>query len=153
MSNRSRPKDADARAEAVAAYKAILRDVLDRRPSGTRQRLAQALGKARSFISQITSPAYSIAIPARHLAPIFEICHFSGAEREGFLEAYRAAHPRSTIAPEPRARLRPLHLLVPDLGSDAANQELDRLIHDHVTGLAKAWAAASRRNPSQRSPS
>jgi hypothetical protein len=150
MSNRSRPKDADSRAEAIAVYKAILRDVLDRRPSGTRQRLAQALGKARSFISQITSPAYSIAIPAQHLAPIFEICHFSAAERESFLEAYRAAHPRSTVTLEPRARLRPVHLLVPDLGSDAANQDLDRLIHDYVTGLAKVWAAANRRNPSQR---
>jgi hypothetical protein len=150
MSDRSRPKETDRRAEAVATYKTILRDVLDRRPSGTRQRLAQALGKARSFVSQITSPAYSIAIPAQHLAPIFEICHFSAAEREGFLDAYRSAHPRSTVTLEPRARLRPLHLLVPDLGSDAANQDLDRLIHDYVTGLTKVWATASRRNPSQR---
>ena len=41
---------------AVAAYKRILADVLDRRPSGTRQRLAAALGKNRSFVSQITNP-------------------------------------------------------------------------------------------------
>ncbi len=41
----------------IAAYKAILRDVLDRRPSGMRQRLAEALGKNRSFITQIAAGA------------------------------------------------------------------------------------------------
>ena len=35
-------------------------------PSGTRQRLAAALGKNRSFVTQITSPAYATPIPARH---------------------------------------------------------------------------------------
>ena len=54
--------------------------VLDRRPSGTRQRLADALGKNRSFVSQITNPAYQTPIPAQHFDPIFEICHFSAQE-------------------------------------------------------------------------
>ncbi len=40
------------------AYKAILAQIIDDRPSGTRQRLAAALGKHRSFVTQITSPAY-----------------------------------------------------------------------------------------------
>jgi len=44
--------------DLIAAYKAILRDVLDKRPSGMRQRLAEALGKNRSFITQIANPAY-----------------------------------------------------------------------------------------------
>ena len=50
--------------KALAEYKTILRRVLDSRPSGTRQRLAEALGKNRSFISQISNPAYSTPIPA-----------------------------------------------------------------------------------------
>lgn len=62
---------------AIAAYKAILQEVLERRPSGTRQRLAQSLEKARSFVTQITNPAYPVPIPAQHLSTIFEICHFS----------------------------------------------------------------------------
>src|SRR4029079_8563721 len=37
-------------AQAVALYKRLLADVIDGRPSGTRQRLAAALGKNRSFI-------------------------------------------------------------------------------------------------------
>ncbi len=39
------------RADAASAYKAVLKRVLDARPSGTRHRLAIALGKNRSFIS------------------------------------------------------------------------------------------------------
>ena len=74
--------------EAVARYKAILQRVMENRPSGTRQRLAGALGKNRSFVSQIANPAYSTPIPAGHLDTIFEICHFSPEERRQFLDAY-----------------------------------------------------------------
>ena len=81
--------------EAVARYKAILQRVMDNRPSGTRQRLAGALGKNRSFISQITNPAYATPIPARHLETIFEICHFSPDERRGFPRGLRARRIRA----------------------------------------------------------
>ena len=37
--------------EAVIAYKSIFSDIIDNRPSGTRQRLATALGKHRSFVT------------------------------------------------------------------------------------------------------
>ena len=52
---------------AVARYKGVLQQVLEARPSGTRQRIAAALGKNRSFVSQIANPAYATPIPARHL--------------------------------------------------------------------------------------
>ncbi len=78
---------------AVAAYKNLLRDYIDRRPSGTRQRLAAALGTHKSFISQITNPAYRIPLPAQHIETIFKICHFASEERTAFLAAFRAAHP------------------------------------------------------------
>ena len=54
--------------DAIRAYKPILASIIDRRPSGTRQRLADELGKNRSFVTQITSPTYSTPIPAKHLA-------------------------------------------------------------------------------------
>ena len=85
---------------AVVAYKTLLRDFIDRRPSGTRQRLAAALGTHKSFISQITNPAYRIPLPAQHVATIFKICHFSPEERSLFLEAFRAAHPNQAGAVE-----------------------------------------------------
>src|SRR6476620_2832028 len=77
----------------VADDKAMLQRVLESRPSGTRQRIAAALAKNRSFVTQITSPAYDTPIPARHVDLILEICHFSPAERDAFLAAYRSAHP------------------------------------------------------------
>ena len=76
----SRPGDSN-----VADYKFILRRALDNRPSGTRLKLAPALGKNRSFVSQITNPAYLVPIPAKHVAIIFEVCHLSGSERAAFL--------------------------------------------------------------------
>jgi hypothetical protein len=75
-----------ALAEAVARYKSILQRVIDNRPSGTRQRLAGAPGKNRSFVSQITNPAYATPIPARHIETIFDICHFSPDDRQTFLD-------------------------------------------------------------------
>lgn len=39
------PDPASSEPSPLAAYKSILRAVIDNRPSGTRQRLAEALGK------------------------------------------------------------------------------------------------------------
>lgn len=127
---------------AIAAYKTILRDALDRRPSGMRKRLAEALGKNRSFVSQIANPAYPTPIPPGHIDAILDICHFSPTERASFLAAYASAHPRrATVASEaregPSPRTRPLALRVPDLGDEAKNREFDRLVQDLVTRLAR----------------
>src|SRR6516164_830011 len=90
--NRPLPKR-EAPAGPVADYKTVLKAVLENRPSGMRQKLAEAIGKNRSFVSQISNPAYQVPIPARHVALVFEICHFSAQEREAFLRAYSRAHP------------------------------------------------------------
>ena len=101
-------RSSSAGAEQVAAYKVILKEYIDRRPSGLRQKLATALGKHKSFISQITGPSYAMPIPVQHLATIFDICHFSPAERKAFLAAYAAAHPnalrRRAASRNPRER-------------------------------------------------
>ncbi len=120
----------------VEGYKAVLRDVLDRRPSGIRQRLATALGTNRSFISQITNPAYPVPIPAQHVNTILEICHPSPAEREAFLQAYERAHP-GRIDPQTTGRLRLITLQVPDLLSDAKNRAVDALVADFAARLAR----------------
>jgi hypothetical protein len=122
--------DAPGEEDAVAAYKAIFRAVLDNRPSGMRQRLAHAMGKNRSFISQISNPAYQIPIPVLHLNTIFEVCHFSPAEKSDFLEAYGRAHPHRAgrHGGVPRERTVTLHL--PDLGSQKRNGQLDALLRD-----------------------
>lgn len=117
-------------AQAVVAYKQILRDVLDARPAGMRRRLADLLGKNRSFITHLSNPVYSTPIPAPYIDTILAVCHFSVAEREAFLAAYERAHPGRLVRPSPHAPLRTIELRVPDLGDAARNQQLDRLVHD-----------------------
>lgn len=127
--------DGPVEAGAVAAYKTIFKAVLDNRPSGMRQRLAHAMGKNRSFISQISNPAYQTPIPAQHLATIFEVCHFSPGDKAAFLEAYGRAHPRRAgrLAGVPRERAVTLYL--PDLGSAKRNRQLDALFDEFARRL------------------
>lgn len=125
------------RVDDVAHYKRILQGVLDRRPSGTRQRLADALKRNRSFITQIANPAYAVPIPARHIATIFEVCHFSPAERAEFLEAYHRAHPRSPVAVVNRNRVRHLHLVVPDFGNEEKNQLFDKMLDELAANMSR----------------
>ena len=120
--------------EAVAAYKRMLAAIIDRRPSGTRQRLATALAKNRSFVSQITNPAYATPVPASHLGQIFEICHFSARERQEFIRLYGLAHPRKMLANAPRATSA-VHL--PDLGSAERNRKLHGLVSAFVRDIAR----------------
>ncbi len=122
----------DANEDTITAYKAILAAIIDNRPSGTRQRLAAALGKHRSFVTQITSPSYSTPLPARHLATIFQVCHVSKGEQDRFLEAYQLAHPGKLPDLGHAAGLRHLTLMVADFGDDKKNQMLDEAIQDFI---------------------
>lgn len=125
-----------APAARVADYKAILQRVLEARPSGTRQRIAAALSKNRSFVTQITSPAYDTPIPARHVDLILEICHFSPAERQAFLAAYHRAHPTRRLAASAPPRLRPHTIYLPDLGDPERNRQMDSLVADFIQKLS-----------------
>ena len=111
---------------------------MDNRPSGTRQRLAGALGKNRSFVSQITNPAYATPIPARHIETIFEICHFSPDERQPFLDAYAAAHPRRTPPCQATtAASARTPSICPISATRRRNNELARMVGDFVQRLTR----------------
>jgi hypothetical protein len=121
---------------AVAEYKRIFKEVLDSRPSGMRIRLAHAIGKNRSFVSQISNPAYPVPIPIQHLNTIFEVCHFAPQTKAAFLKAYSRAHPRrmGRLAAIPRERAITMHL--PDLGDGIKNRQLDVLMQEFARRLA-----------------
>ncbi len=122
--------------DAVAAYKAVFKAVLDKRPSGMRLRLADALGKNRSFISQISNPAYATPIPAQHLNAIFQLCHFSAAEKAEFLAAYDQAHPQRAENLKTGGKERKVVLHVPSLGSAKKDGQFDALLNEFVRRLA-----------------
>ena len=131
----TQPAASPAPPDAVAAYKRLLAAIIARRPSGTRQRLAPALAKNRSFVSQITNPAYPTPIPASHLAQIFEVCHFSGPERQEFTRLYARAHPKKMLAEGPPRNAAVVEL--PDLGDEAKNQKLHGLVSVFVRDIAR----------------
>lgn len=118
--------------QTVATYKQILREFIDRRPSGTRQRIAKALGTHKSFVSQITNPALRVPLPAPHVASIFKICHFSPEERAGFLDAYRIAHPNQAAALESEevSGKRIVMIELPDFEDPGKQERLAEAIED-----------------------
>ncbi len=120
---------------AVADYKRIFKEVLDSRPSGMRIRLAHAMGKNRSFVSQISNPSYPVPVPVQHLNTIFEVCHFSPQAKAAFLRAYARAHPRRAgrLAESPRGRTITQHL--PDLGSSKRNAQIEALMQEFARKL------------------
>ena len=120
----------------VTEYKFILAEVLERRPSGTRGRLASALGKNRSFVSHITSGTYATPIPVGHIEVIFEVCHFSAGERQRFLAAYARAHPRRPVLLAETHRLKAHTFQLPDLGDGARNEKLHALVNEFMLKLA-----------------
>jgi hypothetical protein len=124
----------------VADYKRLLQAVCDNRPSGTRGRLADALGTNRSFVSQLANPVYAMPIPAQHLETIFEVCHFSPAERAGFLAAYDLAHPGRRETGDRRAGVRLISVTVPDLGNARRNQAVDAMITEYARHLVRLAA-------------
>jgi hypothetical protein len=127
----------DARAAFVERYKTILRNVLDQRPSGTRQRLATALGKNRSFVSHISNPAYAVPIPAPHLEIIFEICHFPSNDKRDFLDAFLHAHPNRLDQIRRRPSVRTIKLEVTDFGNAAKNRGFDELVRETARRLSQ----------------
>ncbi|MGA2042112.1 MAG: hypothetical protein ABSG83_01945 [Roseiarcus sp.] len=133
----SAASDRSDKAANVESYKIILRGILDRRPSGTRQRLASALGKNRSFISLISNPAYPVPIPATHLEIIFDICHFSPADKRAFLDSFQRAHPNRARSRRSDPSLRSLRLEVFDLGDAKRNREFDDLVREVARRLVR----------------
>jgi hypothetical protein len=140
--------EAPDRAEKIAGYKTLLRSVIDRRPSGLRGRLAMALGKHKSFVSQITNPSYSVPIPATDLTTIFEICHLAPAEREQFLALYREAHPdRLQRPPRPLNAPHELRIALPQFQAEATAREVEAMILDFATRTIRLAQRAERTAP------
>jgi hypothetical protein len=130
-----------ADAGPIAAYKTILRDCIDRRPAGMRARIAIALGKHKSFVSQLSNPIYPMPIPARHIGTIFEICHFSREERQAFLKAYERAHPGAASRPvdegAPPSRRKTISLEIPELGDPRKQRALESLLRELADRIVK----------------
>lgn len=141
----SRARPEPEREVLIRAYKTILQDVVDRRPSGLRLKIAEGIGRNKSFVSQITSPNYPIPIPRKHLDLIFELAHFTPEEKSKFLDCYRRAHPRVNarvhhVGSAVQENHRVLRLELPRLATAALDAQVDQLVRDfarRVTDMMK----------------
>jgi hypothetical protein len=134
---------ADAPDDPLLAYKVLLRELIDRRPSGTRQRIAEAIGTHKSFISQVTNPAYRVPLPAQHIPTLFRVCHFSPEERQAFLALYARAHPNQSGAIDELAGIERgvIRIPLPDFGDAELTDEVETTIREfaeRVIRLARA---------------
>jgi len=95
-SSRRRTAQPSARAIApdVAATSLCLSACSTTAPRGCATGSPKRSARIAPSFSQMANPAYPTPAPARHLEIIFELCHFSKAERAEFLAAYLRAHPR-----------------------------------------------------------
>lgn len=141
--------DNDEPLSPVAEYKTYLRDCIDRRPSGMRQKLATALGKHKSFVSQIANPNYSVPIPAGDLRMIFEVCHLAPEEQEHFLVLYEKAHPnRAARARGPFNRPHELRIVLPAFKSEDTARQVEKTIIDVANRVIRlAQSAESLNDP------
>ena len=122
----------------VAEYKLILRRVLDNRPSGTRLKLAAALGKNRSFVTQITNPAYPVPIPAKHVVDHLRSLPSVRRRARGVPRSLWTRASRTAARAAPRgAHAQPSRSTVPDLGDDKKNRALEKLVVDFAARLAR----------------
>jgi hypothetical protein len=120
--------------EAITEYKALLRSYLDRRPSGTRQKLAEAFGTHKSFISQIINPSYRVPLPAQHIPALFRVCHLSPEEQRTFLDVYARAHPGQFAAMEELASFEEdvLRIPMPKFSDPAQRKQVEQLIKGYA---------------------
>jgi hypothetical protein len=118
--------------DAITEYKALLRRYIDRRPSGTRQKLAEAFGTHKSFISQIINPAYRVPLPAQHIPALFRVCHLNAEEQRAFLDVYARAHPGQYGAIEELASFEEnvLRIPLPQFADPERRNEVEQLIRD-----------------------
>lgn len=142
----------ESRAALVARYKSFLRDCVDRRPSGLRQKLALALDKHKSFISQITSPSYPVPIPAGDIETILDVCHLSPDERRRFLELYGRAHPRHGPGHRGTRPAHRIHIDLPAFADVGTALEVEGLIREFAARVVRLAQRAGVREAEGRQP-
>lgn len=127
----------------VRRYKLLLQTFLKRRGSGARQAIAGGLGYTRSFVTQITSPAYAMAIPPGQVRAILRLAELTPEEERIFLEAYIAAHPNraAEIYAQSHAGL---VIALPDLKDPAAQARMEALIQKLAEGVIDSFRDEAR---------
>jgi hypothetical protein len=128
----------ESREALIRAYKTILKEAVEARPSGMRLRIADLIGKNKSFVSQITNPNYKTPLPEKYVEAILDAVHLTPRERTQFLDVYRRAHPRTRapeVDPQPE-ETRILRIELPRLESAQLEAKVDQLVIRMARGIS-----------------
>lgn len=133
--------------DAITEYKALLRGYIDRRPSGTRQKLAEAFGTHKSFISQVINQSYRVPLPAQHIPALFRVCHLSPEEQRIFLDVYARAHPGQFAAMEELASFEEdvLRIPMPEFSDPAQREQVEQLIKSYAERIISVFRESDKR--------
>lgn len=134
--------------DALTAYKTLLRELIDRRPSGTRQRLAEAMGTHKSFISQVINHKHRVPLPAQHIPVLFRTCHFNEQEQRVFLDLYRQAHPAQSTSFDDLSDVErnTLRIHLPDFDEPETRAEVEATIRELAERIIRLAQARKRRD-------
>lgn len=127
----------------VRRYKLLLQTFLKRRGTGARQAIAESLGHTRSFVTQITSPAYDLAIPANQVRAILKLAELTSEEERIFLDAYVEAHPERAAEVYATSH-RSVVIALPDLGDPAAQSRLEALVRRLAESAIESFQEEAR---------
>ncbi len=134
------------RLRARRLYKSLLKDIVEGRPSGTKQRIARAAGSSRSFVSQLLNPDSEVPLPERHVATIMNICEFTEGEAQDFLELYEAAHPKrrsGKLGSDPDS----ITISLPKFASAEQRRAVEEAILETAEKIIDVTIASNRRKP------
>ena len=142
--------NADNRKTWVAEYKTLLRDFIDKRPPGLRNKVAKSLGKHKSFVSQITNPNYRVPIPARDVQVIFDVCNLDPDERRQFLDVYGKAHSVEILPGAVDAGTHyEIKLMIPHFDDQAVTDEVETMIRDFASRIVQIASKSQEQKRSQ----
>lgn len=129
----------NTRPDPLVAYKTFLRDLLEKRPSGTRGKLAAAFGTHPSFVSQIINPTLKVPLPAQHIPTLFQVCHLTPEEQGHFLSLYKLAHPAQANSIEELAESEKnvVKILLPNYSDPVVKARVIQMIRDFADDLVR----------------
>ncbi|MBB4305347.1 hypothetical protein GGD81_004422 [Rhodobium orientis] len=133
--------------DPLVAYKTFLSAAVEKRPSGTRRKLAMAFGTHPSFISQITNPALKVPLPAQHIPTLFQVCHFTPEEQDAFLDLYKRAHPAQAASIEELAENEKnvVKILLPQFDDPAVKADVIQAIRDFAENVIRLADGIAKR--------
>ena len=127
-------------------YKLLLREIVDRCPYGTKQRISVAIGSSRGFVSQFLDPDSKVPLPEKYVPVVMKVCELSDGDAAEFMELYQAAHPtRQTSKID--SDVHSMTISLPEFRSRKQREAVEEAILEMAEKIVAATLATNRQGP------